>query len=119
MLCFSAQGRVKSPQDDYKGVTRLCREKIRRAKAELELNLAAAVKDNKKYFFKYISSKRRAKENLQPLADGGGNTVTKDEEKAEVLNAFFASVFNSRANRSLGTQPPELEDRDGDQNGAT
>ncbi|KAK4806205.1 hypothetical protein QYF61_001128 [Mycteria americana] len=108
----------QATQEDYKGVARLCREKIRRAKAELELNLAAAVKDNKKHFFKYISSKRRAQENLQPLVDGGGNTVTKDEEKAEVLNAFFASLFNSRANCSLGTQPPELEDRDGDQNGA-
>ncbi|KAK4821391.1 hypothetical protein QYF61_019292 [Mycteria americana] len=64
------------------------------------------------------NGKRTAKENLQPLVDRGGNTVTKDEEKAEVLNAFFASVFNSRANCSLGTQPPELEDRDGDQNGA-
>ncbi|KAK4824336.1 hypothetical protein QYF61_013671 [Mycteria americana] len=66
----------------------------------------------------YISSKRRAKENLQPLVDRGGNTVTKDEEKSEVLNAFFASVFNSRANCSLGTHPPESEDRDRDQNGA-
>ncbi|KAK4810714.1 hypothetical protein QYF61_007688 [Mycteria americana] len=108
----------QATQEDYKGVARLCREKIRRAKAELELNLAAAIKDNKKHFCKYISSKRRAKENLQPLVDGGGNTVIKDEEKAEVLNAFFASVFNSRANYSLGTQPLELEDRDGDQNGA-
>ncbi|KAK4819410.1 hypothetical protein QYF61_003681 [Mycteria americana] len=107
----------RATQEDYKGVARLCREKIRRAKAELELNLAAAVKDNKKHFFKYIRGKRRAKENLQPLVDGGGNTVTKDEEKAEVLNAFFASVVNSRANCSLGTQPLELEDRDGDQNG--
>ncbi|KAK4816845.1 hypothetical protein QYF61_023967 [Mycteria americana] len=108
----------QATQEDYKGVVRLCREKTRKAKAELELNLATAIKDNKKHFFKYISSKRRAKENLQPLVDGGGNTVTKDEEKAEVLNAFFASVFNSRANCPLGTQPLELEDRDGDQNGA-
>ncbi|KAK4828864.1 hypothetical protein QYF61_000992 [Mycteria americana] len=108
----------RATQEDYKGVARLSREKITRAKAKLELNLAAAVKDNKKHFFKYISSKRRAKENLQPLVDGGGNTVTKDEEKTEVVNNFFASVFNSRANCFLVTQPPKLEDRDRDQNGA-
>ncbi|KAK4806819.1 hypothetical protein QYF61_005615 [Mycteria americana] len=62
----------RATQEDYKGVARLCREKIRRAKAELELSLAAAVKDNKML----------------------------------------------RADCSLGTQPLELEDRDGDQNGA-
>ncbi|GAB0206514.1 hypothetical protein GRJ2_003117000 [Grus japonensis] len=48
----------------------------------------------------------------------GGNIVTKDEEKAEVLNAFFASVFNSKTSSSPGTQPRELEDRDGEQNEA-
>ncbi|KAK4828106.1 hypothetical protein QYF61_023468, partial [Mycteria americana] len=34
------------------------------------------------------------------------------------MRNFFASVFNSRANCSLGTQPLELEDRDGNHNGA-
>ncbi|KAK4826886.1 hypothetical protein QYF61_012074 [Mycteria americana] len=102
----------------YKDFVRLCREKIRRARAQLELNLATAVKRNKKSFYKYISNKGRAKENLYPLLDVGGNIVTKDEEKAEVLNAFFASVFISKTSCSPGTQPPALEDRDGEQNEA-
>ncbi|KAK4822040.1 hypothetical protein QYF61_006953 [Mycteria americana] len=108
----------QATQENYKGVMRSCREKIRRAKAQLELNLATTVKDNKKCFYKYISNKRRAKENLHSLSDMGGNTVTKDEEKAEVHNAFFASVFNSKTSCPPGTQSPELEERDREQNEA-
>jgi len=33
-------------QEDYKDIVRLCREQVRRAKAQLELSLATAVKDN-------------------------------------------------------------------------
>lgn len=48
--------------EDYKDVTRSCRKKIKRDKAQLELHLATTVKDNKKGFYKYIDSKRRVKE---------------------------------------------------------
>ena len=98
---------------------RLCREKIRRAKAHLELYLATVVKDNKKCFCKYNSNKRSGKENLHPLLDAGGSIVTKDKEKAEVLNTCFASACNSKTSCSQGTQPPELEDIDGEQNEAS
>jgi len=36
----------QATQEDYRDFVRLCREKIRRAKAQLELNLATAIKDN-------------------------------------------------------------------------
>lgn len=98
---------------DYKDVLMLRRKKIRRARAQLELNLATAKKD-KKCFSKCISNKSRAKENLH--LDVEGNTVKKDEEKAEVLTAFFALAFDNKSSFSQGTQTPEMEDRDGEHN---
>jgi len=94
---------------------KLYREKIRELKAQLELNLATKIKDNNKYFYKYINSKRRARENLHPLLDAEGNLVTKDRDKAEVLNASLASVFNGKTCYSLGTQLLTLVDGDGEQ----
>jgi len=61
----------QATQEDYKDIVKLYREKVRRAKAQLEHLLATAIKDNKKCFYKYISNKRRAKENLHPLLDVG------------------------------------------------
>ncbi|CAM4548919.1 unnamed protein product [Lepidochelys olivacea] len=67
-----------------------------RAKSHLELQLARDVKSNKKGFFRYVGNKKKAKENVGPLLNEGGNLVTEDVEKANVLNAFFASVFTNK-----------------------
>ncbi|KAK4831670.1 LOW QUALITY PROTEIN: hypothetical protein QYF61_018667 [Mycteria americana] len=70
------------------------------------------------------AGRKQSRRFLEGVADDnfltqlGENIVTKDEEKAEVLNAFFASVFKSKTSCSPGTQPPEVEDRDGEQNEA-
>jgi len=99
-------------QEEYRGLIRSCREEIRKAKVQLELRLATAVRNNKKCFYKRINNKKRAKENLHPLSDAEGNIATEDE----VRNAFFASVFNSQTGYSQGSQPPMLGDREEEQN---
>ena len=49
------------------------------------------------------TKRRKTKENLHSLWDVEGNIANKDEEKAEILNAFFASVFKSQTTYSQGT----------------
>lgn len=59
---------LKTTWEYYKDVVRLCSEKMRRDKGQLELT----IKDNKKSFCKHISNKRRAKENLPSSLEAGG-----------------------------------------------
>ena len=71
----------------------MCRDRITKAKEQMELNLSRDVKDNKKGFYRYIGRKRQAKESAPPLMKGNGELASSDTEKAEVLNECFASVF--------------------------
>ncbi|KAK4830936.1 hypothetical protein QYF61_014309 [Mycteria americana] len=60
--------------------------------------------------WKYSSAERKqSRRFLERVAD--------DNFLTQLVSEPTREVFNSRANCSLGTQPLELEDRDGDQNG--
>ena len=83
--------------EEYRNIVRACREKTMKAKVHLALNLARDVKDNTKSFLKYISSERQTRENVGLLLNEVGAQVMEDTEKAELLNASFASVFTAKA----------------------
>ena len=69
-------------------------------------------RNNKKSFYRCVNQKSRVKENVHVLMNKNGNLVSIAEEKTEVLNNIFASVFTGNlsphASRVNGPQ-------DGDQ----
>ncbi|CAM2100783.1 unnamed protein product [Caretta caretta] len=83
-------------REEYKNIAQACRSEIRKAKLHLELQLARDVKSNKKGFFRYASNKKKVKESAGSLLNEGGNLMTEDVEKTNILNAFFASVFMNK-----------------------
>jgi len=66
---------------------------VRKAKVQLELNLTRKVRNNKKGFYRHVSQKKKVEKVYPPLMNTTGKLVAVDEEKAELLNNIFASVF--------------------------
>ncbi|PKU32580.1 nedd4-binding protein 2-like 2 [Limosa lapponica baueri] len=52
--------------EEYRDSAWLCRDEVKKAKAQLELNLERDAKNNKKGFYRYINQKRKAKESVHP-----------------------------------------------------
>ncbi|KAK4821758.1 hypothetical protein QYF61_000819 [Mycteria americana] len=52
------------------------RDGVRKAKAQLELNLARDAKNTKKGFYRYIDQKRKVKESVPPLMNKNGDLVS-------------------------------------------
>ena len=68
---------------EYRNVFRDCKDATRKAKDLSELNLEKEVKDNKKGFLKYVSSKRNTRENVSLRPNEVDILLTEDIEKAE------------------------------------
>ncbi|KFU98531.1 hypothetical protein N340_12059, partial [Tauraco erythrolophus] len=83
--------------EEYKEIVRATRDQVRKAKALIEINLARDIKGNKKNIYRYVRDKKRSRENVSLLWKETGDLATRDMEKAEVLNDFFASVFTGKS----------------------
>jgi hypothetical protein len=84
-----------------------CKKMIKKAKKEHEKNVAINCKENPKAFGKYVQSKIKVNTGISPLNMINGKKATTDEEKADTLNKFFASVFTQEKLDNL----PKLDPR--------
>ncbi|KAK4810061.1 hypothetical protein QYF61_007225 [Mycteria americana] len=102
----------QATQEEYRDLVKSSREKIRKAKAQLEIKLATVARDNKKCFYKYLNNKKMAKENLPPFLDVGGNVATKDEEKAESdqLSPGNSAPLSRKTRTESRINPPIIQE---------
>ena len=67
--------------------------KIKQMKRKRENKIAKDIKHNPKAFYQYIASKTTKKEGVADLVDENGILTSNDEDKCNIINNFFSSVF--------------------------
>ena len=90
----ACQRRGWIPVENYKGIARVCKDRVRKTKAHLELKLARDVKNYKKGFFRYVNNKQKRKENTGPLLNRRGELVTNNTERQR-FSTLSSPVFTS------------------------
>ena len=65
----------------------------RQAKADFEKLIVDGIKKNPKSFWSYVAYKTSIRSGIGDLQNAEGEIVTSDQDKTELLNAFFTSVF--------------------------
>jgi len=75
---------------------------------EFERDVAKNIKTDPKVFWQYTNSKLKSRSKLGDLMDGGGKLTHDDNEKAELLNKFFTSVFFTQEDTSKIPKPDTI-----------
>ena len=78
---------------EYCKVRNACTKTTRSAINKYEKNIVIDMKENPKDFWAYIRQKTKAKSGVSDLKDSQGVLIQDNEEKANLLNDSFASVF--------------------------
>ena len=73
----------------------MVKAEMRRSKYEYEKDLTTKIKTDSKLFWSYVRSKQKTKGKLWQLETDNGTLTNDSPAKTEVLNSYFASVFES------------------------
>ena len=91
----------------YKSARNEVITELRRSKYNYEKDLATRIKTDNKLFWSYVRSKIRTKSNIGQLELPDGSSTNDNQEKTEILNNYFASVFTEEGPEAL----PDFEER--------
>ena len=80
---------------------------VKNSKYNHEKDLALKIKDNNKLFWSYVRSKTKTKKSVCKLNKGNGELTNNEQDTANVLNDYFASVFEVENDNVI----PSFEER--------
>ena len=80
--------RFKRCRNELRALTRSLRQ-------QFESQLAADIKVNPKAFWRYSKSRMKTRSGVDDLQDEDGTMKSEEQEKADILNRFFSSVFTT------------------------
>ena len=87
--------------DKYKASRNKVTSELRLARYQYEKGLASTIKGYNKQLWKYVRSKTKTVTKVNRLKVQDGSLTTNDSETANVLNEFFASVFEVEGDEEL------------------
>ena len=77
----------------YKRSANQLRTETRRLRKDFEARLADELKSNPKAFWRYVNTRMKTKVGIDALECENGSILSSPQDKAEILNRFFTSVF--------------------------
>ena len=101
--------------DLFKAAEKNLKKKIRKSKLSFERKIAKNAKNDPKSFYAYIGNKRLNRTGVGPLQNDQGQIITDNLEQAQMLNEYYASVFEQElplANQQLTPVPTDRPNLD-------
>ena len=93
--------------EEYKVARNRAANAVKNSKYNHEKDLALRIKDNNKLFWSYVRSKTKTKKSVCKLNKGNGELTNNEQDTANVLNDYFASVFEVENDNVI----PSFEER--------
>ena len=104
-----SQSQSQQDKSEYERTRRETKKLIRQSKRNLEVHIATSSKTNPKEFYDYVRRKKVLTNSLGPLYRENGQHTDDENEIANILNDYFASVFTNEDNTA---QPPAVPSHD-------